>query len=920
MALFFVLAPGRGAQATTVTQTTYADFTGSSATWSGLGSTVTATVGDGAVQLGYRGAEPLDVVPSTNAIPTSGTSPYGLGSYGMAAWNGRVYVAGGSSCNPSCGYGNSAVYSAPILNGGTLGTWRTESSLAVGEYRIDEAMTAWNGRLYLVGGYSYGAGACNAYVQSAAINADGTLGSWSTLTSYPYSTDSAGVSAWNGWLYVAGGKGDCGAGTTDVYAAPIKSDGTIGSWVSQSALPSANAWVGTVAYNGVLYAVGGYVNAGPTYASAAVYSAVIGANGTLGSWSTQTNSLPLALYAMEATVFNGRLYVAGGSNNLSVVSQSVFSAPISGDGSVGVWRKEAAGLPVGGGGMSVILNGNLIFSPMTLGAAPVTLPLDVGGSIPNSGTWSANSTSLPDPIGDEAATAYGGRLQIAGPNNATGALTVSSSALVNADGSVAALTQGPSLLQNGSGRKAVVIDGWEYAFMANVVGGTGNVPTMNYAQLCSTGTYCGTWQNGTVPFSNWRDSFDVIAFSTAIYLIGGEDYGCGSHAEVYFAAVSPTGGLAAGWTATTSIPSGHYRGNGVAWNGYLYHLGGAYSGCYQVATTDVYYAPINADGTITSGSWNSTTAMPATNESFSVEVWDGAMYLIGGNINNSNNPWGSYTSAVYRAQINADGSLGSWVAVASLPSGRVSAAGHITTKWLGDLYVVGGITGDPNVSTSYTNTIYYAGVSSYAARGSYFNTLDLGSDQTLSAVSWNATLNGGTLAVSVSTASSSSAFSPWLAIASGASLNASTVRYVRYRVDMSSSSTNATPVLTDITANPVATTCTYTPPNSFTFTDTTLTTDSSVIRGVHITDLRAAINTLQTNAGLTASTWTDTIAPRSTLVRAVHITEMRAALNAVYTACGQTPPTYTDSTLTPGFSLVRAVHINDLRAAVNNAK
>jgi len=81
------------------------------------------------------------------------------------------------------------------------------------------------------------------------------------------------------------------------------------------------------------------------------------------------------------------------------------------------------------------------------------------------------------------------------------------------------------------------------------------------------------------------------------------------------------------------------------------------------------------------------------------------------------------------------------------------------------------------------------------------------------------------------------------------------------------------------------------PPSSF--TDPTLIPGVTVIRGVHINNLRAAVNTLQTDAGLLASTWTDTLTAGSARVRTAHITELRAALNAVYTACGQTPPAYT---------------------------
>jgi len=154
-ALFFVFVPVRGAQATNFTQTTYADFTGSSATWVGWGSSVTSS----GVQLGYRAAETLGVVTSTNLMPQ------GLYKHAMAVWNGRLYVTGGQN---SLGQAQSTVYSAPINPDGSLGTWTTQNNFPA---RADHAMSAWNGRLYVTGGYN--GGTTYSAVYSAPINSDG---------------------------------------------------------------------------------------------------------------------------------------------------------------------------------------------------------------------------------------------------------------------------------------------------------------------------------------------------------------------------------------------------------------------------------------------------------------------------------------------------------------------------------------------------------------------------------------------------------------------------------------------------------------------------------------------------------------------------------------------------------------------------
>jgi hypothetical protein len=66
---------------------------------------------------------------------------------------------------------------------------------------------------------------------------------------------------------------------------------------------------------------------------------------------------------------------------------------------------------------------------------------------------------------------------------------------------------------------------------------------------------------------------------------------------------------------------------------------------------------------------------------------------------------------------------------------------------------------------------------------------------------------------------------------------------------------------------------------------------------------------------LTPFDWTDpSLAAAFTVIKAVHIAELRTALSSAYTACGVSPPTYTDTNLA-GVA-VKAVHFNELRNAV----
>ena len=105
--------------------------------------------------------------------------------------------------------------------------------------------------------------------------------------------------------------------------------------------------------------------------------------------------------------------------------------------------------------------------------------------------------------------------------------------------------------------------------------------------------------------------------------------------------------------------------------------------------------------------------------------------------------------------------------------------------------------------------------------------------------------------------------------------------------------------------------------NSSGFTDEVTSRTSGAVRAIHVVELRARINALRREAGLSDSTWTDPrIVTGTTPLKAVHITELRAALAAAYTAAEREAPTYTDPAIVAGSTPVRSVHFAELQAAV----
>jgi len=99
------------------------------------------------------------------------------------------------------------------------------------------------------------------------------------------------------------------------------------------------------------------------------------------------------------------------------------------------------------------------------------------------------------------------------------------------------------------------------------------------------------------------------------------------------------------------------------------------------------------------------------------------------------------------------------------------------------------------------------------------------------------------------------------------------------------------------------------------FTDPVLSAGSTVVREIHLRELRARVDAQRVRCHLAPFAWTDpSLAAALTVIKAVHISELRTALSSAYTACGVPPPTYTDTNLA-GVA-VKAIHFTELRNAV----
>ena len=184
-------------------------------------------------------------------------------------------------------------------------------------------------------------------------------------------------------------------------------------------------------------------------------------------------------------------------------------------------------------------------------------------------------------------------------------------------------------------------------------------------------------------------SSHVIVTNNRVYLLGG--WLNNTTSTVYTAPINPNGTLGA-WVTSTPLPIALWGAQAIVTNNRVYLLGGIINGVYSSA---VYTAPINPDGTL--GSWVIDTPLPGTITNSQAIITNNRVYLLGGIIN------GVFSSAVYTAPINPDGTLGTWVTDTPLPGVIVYSQAIVTNN---RVYLLGGVTNNG----VFSSTVYTASI------------------------------------------------------------------------------------------------------------------------------------------------------------------------------------------------------------------
>lgn len=245
----------------------------------------------------------------------------------------RVYMIGGTNGNGRAISAINTVYSAPINVDGTVGIWVTEAPLPVTGLGFSSGLVIKN-RIYLFGGWTLNGPTINVYANT--INQDGTIGTvWSIISTLPGALSHTSAILTKNRIYLLGGVTTGSVYVSTVYTTTINLDGSLATWTTDSnSLITPFAAAKTIMTRNRVYLLGG--NTTGSVSSANIYTAPINADGTLGAWAG-AGYLPIGTASFGIFVTKNTAYIIG--NAVNGVSQStVLTSTINADGTLSSWN------------------------------------------------------------------------------------------------------------------------------------------------------------------------------------------------------------------------------------------------------------------------------------------------------------------------------------------------------------------------------------------------------------------------------------------------------------------------------------------------------------------------------------------------------------------------------------------------------
>ncbi len=213
-----------------------------------------------------------------------------------------------------------------------MGAWVQTAALPAGRYLHTAVLH--DRRIYVMGGNT---GLVTTSVVTAEIQADGSLSPWEVTTSLPSPRAELTSAIIDERVYVLGGQ-DFNA-LDEVLISAFETDGGLGPWVPSTPMPRSRWGHGGAAYGHRLYVMGGgYDSTGSGIQTNETVWATVLVDGGVSPWS-QGSSFGQVRVNVSGAAYNGNLLVTGGSYSpTNYRDDSIESAPILADGSLGRWN------------------------------------------------------------------------------------------------------------------------------------------------------------------------------------------------------------------------------------------------------------------------------------------------------------------------------------------------------------------------------------------------------------------------------------------------------------------------------------------------------------------------------------------------------------------------------------------------------
>ncbi len=376
---------------------------------------------------------------------------------------------------------------ADAAQNGETYPWSSTTDMPVMRQQLTALI--YNGWIYAVGGDDGVTVSGTSNVYRAPVNSDGSIGAWVlNAGAFPACRHRHSSAIVKGYLFVIGG--NCaGSAQAGVYRAPINGDGSIGTFTTTTSLPSGRRRHSTWVVNDYIFVAGG---SNPGFDT--VYSAHIEDNGNVLSWATSPNLLPAKRYSHSSVLYNNYAYIIGGVDETAAFVNSVYYAQVNTDGTTDAWQTNAFSLPENiKSHSSFVANGYVyvVGGQLESGEVLSTVYFAKLNSDGSTGEWQLSAQTLPAVRTFQAMTtsanfAYlvGGDDDVLVSGSATSVYKLSLTALVNFD----TVSVGDGMVGSSYNAQVTAADGVNpYSFAVS----SGTLPP-GISLASSTGALSGT--------------------------------------------------------------------------------------------------------------------------------------------------------------------------------------------------------------------------------------------------------------------------------------------------------------------------------------------------------------------------------------------------------------------------------------------